>query len=535
MSHAGADPIPLVDSLSDIYSSQAAVLAQGPRWKNLVEGFQREFDGQTPAFVARAPGRVNVIGEHVDHMGFGVFPAALELDILMAVRVIPGQPGNDRIQFDLRNTTQRFEKATFSSGIKDTNQVELLHSGATRWANYFKVAWKGLHPHLPASVLSASSVPATIQVLVDGTIPPESSLSSSAAMTVCSSITILQALNARELVSRSEMTEVAIESERLVGVASGGMDQSASVFGSPNCALHITFHPKLSVSKVQLPASRPECTFVIANTLVVSDKKVNGPVQYNLRVVELLLAARVFARKNNLPLDDTTKTWRKLMDVYYQQNPISKGEVAHDEELTQLKSALGEEAAQIFHMSKLVEDQIPRGLLTRQQVEELTGYSGDAFVKEFLSQFEIRADHFNLHSRVRHVFAESLRVHRFRGLCLDKNASQDDLVLCTQLGQLMNASHASLAKDYENTCDELESIISIARKNGALGSRLTGAGWGGSTVSLVPKHKVQDVVQALKKEYYAERWPDLDASEVEKAVLESQPAGGACVYAVEQK
>lgn len=528
------DPIPLVDSLSDIYSSQAAVLSQGPRWKNLVDSFKAEFDGQTPAFVARAPGRVNVIGEHVDHMGFGVFPAALELDILMAVRVVSGQPGNDSINFDLRNTTKRFEKAAFSSGIRNTDQVHLLHSGATRWANYFKVAWKGLHPHLPPAVLSASSVPATIQVLVDGTIPPESSLSSSAAMTVCSSITILQALGARELVSRSEMTEVAIESERLVGVASGGMDQSASVFGSPNCALHITFHPKLSVSKVRLPPSKPECTFVIANTLVVSDKKVNGPVQYNLRVVELLLAARAFARKNNLPLDDTTKTWRKLMDVYYKQHPISEKDLSADSKLAQIKSTLGEEAAQVYHMSRLVDEQVPRGLLSRQEVEAVTGYTDEAFVKEFLSQFEIRAEKFNLHSRVRHVFAESLRVYEFRGLCLDPKASHDDLSLYTSLGQLMNASHDSLSRDYENTCDELESIISIARENGSLGSRLTGAGWGGSTVHLVPKEKVQSVMAALKKGYFAKRWPDLKDDEVEKALLESQPAGGACVYSVPQ-
>ena len=49
-------------------------------------------------------------------------------------------------------------------------------------------------------------------MLVDGTIPPESSLSSSAAMTTCSSIVILQAFGAREVISRREMAEVAIES-----------------------------------------------------------------------------------------------------------------------------------------------------------------------------------------------------------------------------------------------------------------------------------------------------------------------------------
>lgn len=390
---------------------------------------------------------------------------------------------------------------------------------------------QGLQPHLPQSILDSDDVPARIEVLVDGTIPPESSLSSSAAMTVCSSIVILESLGARQYISRSEMAEVAIESERYVGVASGGMDQSASIFGSRNSALHVVFHPKLAVTKVNLPPSEPECSFVVANTLVVSDKKVNGPVQYNLRVVELWLAARLFARKNGLPLDDSTKTWRKLMQVYFDKHPLP---LDSNMELAKVHSELGEEAAQIWFMGKLADEQIPQGMISQSQAEELTGYHGEAFQKEFLSQFEVRApEGFNLHSRVRHVFAESLRVHQFRALCLSTSASPTDDTYQT-FGKLMDASHASLAKDYENTCPELESVISIARSSGSLGSRLIGAGWGGSTVHLVRKSDVGKVIQALRDQYYAKRWPDLSEQGIQEAVLESRPAGGACVYRVSQ-
>lgn len=521
-----SDPIPLVSSLSDIYSSKEAVLAQAPRYDRLTKVFAEHFDGSKPDFIARAPGRVNLIGEHVDHMHFGCFPAALEQDIVMAVKIIPQDQSSSSstIEFDLRNTTPRFAAASFNSGIKDTESVELIHKGDTRWANYFKVAWKGLHPHLPSSVLSSSSsLPARVQVLVDGTIPPESSLSSSAAMTVCSSITILEAFKARELINRSEMAEVAIEAERYVGVASGGMDQSASIFGERSSALHITFFPKLNVKTVTLPQTEKKCTFVVANSLVVSDKKLMGAEQYNLRVAELLMAARVFAKKNGLPMDDTTKTWRKLLDVYYKKNPLSK----EDQEVEQVRSTLGEEAAQISHMSTLIEEQLPKGLISQSQVEELTGYTNEGeFHREFTSQFEIRAPQgFNLQSRVRHVLAESLRVHQFKSLC----QSNDYPDVYKKLGELMNASHSSLQQDYENSCPELETIVSLAREAGALGSRLTGAGWGGSTVSLVEAEKVSSVIEALKKGYYAERWSELKEEEVDAAVAESQPAGGACV------
>lgn len=270
---ANSDPIPLVPTLSNVYSAPR-LAKEGQRWDSLTKDFASRF-GAAPHFIARAPGRVNIIGEHIDHMGFSCLPAALEMDILMAVRVQsdPDQK-NKRVHFDLQNTEKRFEATRFESDVKSTDEVQLIHEGPSRWANYFKVAFKvctvplpqlaplldadtalrgqGLHPHLPPAVLSGSTTPTKIEVLIDGTIPPESSLSSSAAMTSCSSIVILEAFKARELISRREMAEVAIESgelsahlfhlearsapavltslfddpiplaERLVGVASGG-------------------------------------------------------------------------------------------------------------------------------------------------------------------------------------------------------------------------------------------------------------------------------------------------------------------------
>jgi galactokinase len=67
------------------------------------------------------------------------------------------------------------------------------------------------------------------------------------------------------------------------------------------------------------------------------------------------------------------------------------------------------------------------------------------------------------------------------------------------VGDLMNASHASLRDDYEVSCDEIELLVDVAQKSdGVYGSRITGGGFGGCTVTLVDKDKVDAVIENMK-------------------------------------
>jgi len=69
----------------------------------------------------------------------------------------------------------------------------------------------------------------------------------------------------------------------------------------------------------------------------------------------------------------------------------------------------------------------------------------------------------------------------------------------------MNESQYSCRELYECSCPEIDEITSIAIKKGALGSRLTGAGWGGCTVSLVEESKCEEFIQGMIKDYYESR------------------------------
>ncbi len=92
----------------------------------------------------------------------------------------------------------------------------------------------------------------------------------------------------------------------------------------------------------------------------------------------------------------------------------------------------------------------------------------------------------------------------------------------------MNESHASCRDDYECSAESLEELTAAARAAGALGSRLTGAGWGGCTVSLVEASKVGAFTAALADAFYAKRGVAADA--VAGLVFASAPGSGAAIY-----
>ncbi len=95
-----------------------------------------------------------------------------------------------------------------------------------------------------------------------------------------------------------------------------------------------------------------------------------------------------------------------------------------------------------------------------------------------------------------------------------------------RVGRLMYASHDSLRDDYEVSCRELNVLVDLARQLGAnrgvIGSRMTGGGFGGCTVSLVETSKADDIGNYLSENYLAE-------TGIEPTVLTSRPSIGAHV------
>ena len=120
---------------------------------------------------------------------------------------------------------------------------------------------------------------------------------------------------------------------------------------------------------------------------------------------------------------------------------------------------------------------------------------GDITEAEFAAHAHLIDDEV-IARRVRHVIGENARVHK-----AVKALSAGDI---KEFGALMNASHDSLRHDYEVTGFELDTMVDEARKiGGVLGSRMTGAGFGGCTVSIVENAAVDTFIAEVGKNYEA--------------------------------
>lgn len=362
------------------------------------------------------------------------------------------------------------------------------------------------------------------------------------------------------------MAELACIAERYVGTQSGGMDQAISVMGQRGLAKVVHFNP-VRTDDVKLPdgavfviansltvSNKAETAHTRYNLRVVECRlaamlmakrlgkpvgealkfKTLGEVEKIIGGLEARRAARA-RRHNPSPLQTKRCAGRVLQRAQRKWHPASACDAA-------LESAVPSTPTPIFpqESSAEAEKHLKPGCCSAAELEEEFGvkltdlFSDNATsisVRLCLHQIQCRHYHsqrcllrsarrwpaieagalrrcaqvlehckggFKLHDRAVHVFGEAGRVTRFAAACA-KGASLEDL------GALMDASHASCRDLYECSCDELEELIGLAKASGAVGARLTGAGWGGCAVMLLPAAQAGGFVEAMKEKFFATR------------------------------
>jgi galactokinase len=319
--------------------------------------------------VFRAPGRVNLIGEHTDYNEGFVLPVALDLATTVTTEPEwsgpPGPLGGPEARPTLRiHSEERGETAEFEIASLASLQP------ARAWTDYpIGVAQELLKAGFPI---------APANLTIRSTVPEGAGLSSSAALEVACALAFLLGRPIAPL----DLARLCQRAERnFVGMPCGIMDQYISIFGRENSAVEIDCRT-LGHRLVALPA---DISFMAVNTMV---KHALAASAYKDRVAECAAAGRDLGVSS-------------LRDAAASDNP-----------------------------------------------------------------------------RARHVISENARVHHF----VDAAARGD----VESMGRLMVASHRSLQHDYEVSCTELDFLVDTALAiDGVLGSRMTGGGFGGCTVTLL--------------------------------------------------
>ncbi|XP_045384740.1 N-acetylgalactosamine kinase isoform X2 [Lemur catta] len=473
------------------------------RLLKLKEMFNSKF-GSIPKFYVRAPGRVNIIGEHIDYCGYSVLPMAVEQDMLIAV-----EPVKTHI-LQLANTNPLYPDFSTNANNIQIDKTKPL------WHNYFLCGFKGIQEHFGLSNLTG------MNCLVDGNIPPSSGLSSSSALVCCAGLVTLtvlgmnlsKGLKTPNLISINnytklggtavgwmgsdsfspsrawvELAEICAKSERYIGTEGGGMDQSISFLAEEGTAKLIEFSP-LRATDVKLPSG---AVFVIANSCVEMNKAATS--HFNIRVMECRLAAKLLAKHKSLQ-------WDKVL------------------RLEEVQAKLG---VSLEEMLLVTEDALHSEPYSPEEICECLGISLEEFRTQILSPNTQDVLTFKLYQRAKHVFSEAARVLQFKKICED---APDNMVQL--LGDLMNQSHMSCRDMYECSCPELDQLVDICRKFGAQGSRLTGAGWGGCTVSIVPADKLPSFLANVHESYYQRS--DRSLAPEKQSLFATKPGGGALVF-----
>jgi len=356
-----------------------------PTARAAISAFEERY-GSQPLMLVRAPGRVNLIGEHTDYNDGFVLPMAINHAVWIALRPIAERCVQlHSLDFD--------ETISFSSNLQ-------LEPGKS-WADYIKgTTW--------ALGQQGYSLQGWEGVMA-GDVPIGAGLSSSAAVEMAV---------ARAFASVSDwkwepirMAQACQQADRnWVGIQSGIMDQMVCAAARKGHALMLDCR-SLLMEHIPLPPG------LLVAVLDTSTRRKLVDSAYDQRVKECQAAALFLGKTSLRDMDKTT----------FNQHP---GEM--DEKLTR---------------------------------------------------------------RARHVITENQRVHQA------VDAMQNNRLV--ELGQILNASHASLRDDYEVSSQALNQIVACALQvPGCLGARMTGAGFGGCAVALLRAEGASEFRARVIETYY---------------------------------
>lgn len=483
---SGATP-----GLTEAWSPQAGAA----RAKEL---FRQAF-GAEPAGAYRAPGRVNVIGEHTDYNGGLALPLALPHATYVAVA-----PREDR-RLRLASTLMDEVIELDLDALRDSLYLDDL--GQDRVP---QVRFTGPGAYVGGTILSLEEVLGRegafpgFDVAVDSCVPLGAGLSSSAALECAVAVAVDDLLGlglaaetagiAQARGASNDATEAADlagdAADGLVGDATDGLDPTPETPATaPKTGRYLLLEAGRRAENIYVGA--PTGGLDQAASLLCREGHV------------ILLDCRTFVARS-LVFDLAAAGLELLVIDTRAEHNLADGQYGkrrHDCEIA--AAALGVELLGELVSPGTFEADI------EAELERLAEVLGEGEEAE------------RVWRRARHILTEIVRTRDFAGILAgfagdagvaggagDAGDVGALAFPAAELGALMNASHDSLRDDYEVSCEELDVAVEVARAQGAFGARMTGGGFGGCAIAPIRREDTTRVSAAVTQEYRRRGWRD---------------------------
>jgi len=537
-----------------------------------------------------APGRINILGEHIDYNGYPVAPIAIPKGIaivLQSLRSFSLPSGESKPKDPMRaprldllkdkgiclgqtlapetatlvrllNNVDDFPPSLFAFDIANAIPVEPLVVSRS-WRSYVEAGFRATQDYLRDHGLlerfAECFAGKDIVLRVHGNVPIASGLSSSSALTCASALTafaqiLVEAKDAREEaqlpeIDLLELPRYVLQAERLVGLEGGGMDQTISLLAKAGTISIIDFQPGLRIANYPFPAV---ACFYALSSLKDSHKILSDSNFYNTRVCECRMGCQLLLC-----------AWKKANPNVKLEERLQ--EVGIEGGLEKARQLMCRDLQLIYGVTDPVDmlpyvEELPKSITLADLALKLCGdQDASKALKDLIDNYLIGsnlmplltditpATRLVLRRRLRHVYSEAHRVELLRNLLRENqediirfNEIYDDVyygsgngqalflppaeenlmnTLLDQISELIRASHLSCARDYECSCAELDEVTTLAMEGGALGARLTGAGFGGYAVALVNETRATQFEHTMG-EYYGRKNAERDAHKLPK-------------------
>jgi len=481
--------------LSSIYGGSSFLL--GERRKSFSRLLARSVAlfGERGVLLLRIPGRVNLMGVHIEHRGGYVNYLTIQKEIIVAA-----SPRGDNLIKGF-NLNEEFSPFSFSIGKllpyeKRGNWLKFISESKITpgaWENYIKGAVSRLQDYFPRKNLLG------MDFVIDGNIPSGCGLSSSSALIVGTMLATI-VFNGLKI-SRKALTELCGEAEWYVGTRGGAGDHAAMLFGEKGYISHLRFFP-LTVEKVLLPSGY---TIVMCNSLKKAPKSKEARDAYNQTIASYEIALKLI--KRNYPL--LAGKIKYLRDVNQENLKVKEGKIYEilksipqrvrrkelvglfsEEEMKKLFSTHSEpkdgyrvRGVALFALAECARGKVAAELLKKGRIKEF----GELM---YISHNGDRVAFFSQDGKMS-LYKNEVTDSYLEQLCKDLKNKREQARILFQPG------------DSRCSCKELDELVDISKTiPGVIGASLTGAGFGGVILVLVKNTRAKKFLEEIKKRYY---------------------------------